>query len=63
MSEAEAQAADEAAWNEARQTDPVDAYARYLDTLPEGAFSERAAGRLADLTEDDAPDQDAASQE
>jgi hypothetical protein len=63
MGEAEARAADEAAWNEAQQTDTADAYAQYLDAFPEGAFSERAAGRLANLTEDDAPDQDTISQE
>ena len=63
MGEAEARAADEAAWNAAQQTDTADAYMQYLDSFPEGAFSERAAERLSDLTEEEAPDQDAVSQE
>ncbi len=48
----EAEAADRAAWDRARQTDTLAAYRTYLRDFPEGAFREEAQARVRELTED-----------
>jgi peptidoglycan hydrolase-like protein with peptidoglycan-binding domain len=46
QSRAAAEAADAADWERARATDTVQAYRRYLDARPEGAFAEQARARI-----------------
>jgi peptidoglycan hydrolase-like protein with peptidoglycan-binding domain len=48
----EAEAADRAAWDRARQADTVAAYRAYLREFPEGAFREEAQARVRVLAED-----------
>lgn len=46
QSRAAAEAADAADWERASATDTVQAYRRYLDARPEGAFAEQARARI-----------------
>jgi peptidoglycan hydrolase-like protein with peptidoglycan-binding domain len=51
--QAEAAAADRAAWERATERDDVAAYREYLQDQPQGAFRERAEDRIAELTRND----------
>ncbi len=47
---------DRAAWDTARALDTVDAYQRYLQDHPDGAFADQASDRIDALTEDILPE-------
>ncbi len=48
---AQAEAAERAAWDEARRADTVRAYRRFLESNPNGSFAEAAQSRLRELQE------------
>jgi len=55
---AAAQARDRAAWREARQTDRIPAYRRYIRDFPDGAFVDRARARIEHLNTPQVPQPD-----